>query len=289
MATIQVTSLPFVCKQCNSRFGGRQRKFCSARCRQLNEISRVKGAGEERTCKNCGIVFRSRKYDSNQVVCSFFCRPPKATIECQRCGKIVEKYPTGKGAKLVFCSRECQFKREEKPIVVIDDRPFKCKWCGLYYIAEAEQTTCGSGECQRLRGNAYAYENMPIVAPSIIKECAACCCFFLANKKDKTCSRQCKRQHKINQKRESKTRRIFRMNGCDTEIYSRVSVFKRDGWKCGICGKPVKRKRRFPDPLSASIDHIIPLAKGGADAEWNVQCAHLRCNEKKGDAVDVLF
>ena len=53
---------------------------------------------------------------------------------------------------------------------------------------------------------------------------------------------------------------------------------------CGICGKPVDFKQKYPHPLSPCIDHIIPLAKGGhpSDIE-NLQLAHWTCNRQKAD------
>ena len=53
---------------------------------------------------------------------------------------------------------------------------------------------------------------------------------------------------------------------------------------CGICGKPVDFAYRYPHPLSACIDHIIPVAKGGhpSDIE-NMQLAHWTCNRMKSD------
>lgn len=53
---------------------------------------------------------------------------------------------------------------------------------------------------------------------------------------------------------------------------------------CGICGKPVDFSYRYPHPLSACIDHIIPVAKGGhpSDIE-NLQLAHWTCNRQKSD------
>jgi len=38
-----------------------------------------------------------------------------------------------------------------------------------------------------------------------------------------------------------------------------------------------------PHPLSASIDHIIPLSRGGTHVEGNVNGVHLRCNIQKSD------
>ena len=37
--------------------------------------------------------------------------------------------------------------------------------------------------------------------------------------------------------------------------------------------------------MSATLDHVIPLAKGGAHARANVRCAHLICNLRKGDRI----
>lgn len=57
---------------------------------------------------------------------------------------------------------------------------------------------------------------------------------------------------------------------------------------CGICGKPVDFERKFPDPLSACCDHIIPIAKGGHPFDLdNLQLAHLTCNRFKADKVTV--
>ena len=51
---------------------------------------------------------------------------------------------------------------------------------------------------------------------------------------------------------------------------------------CGICGKPVDRSLKYPHPGSATIDHIIPLTRGGhPSALENLQLAHFRCNRLK--------
>ena len=53
---------------------------------------------------------------------------------------------------------------------------------------------------------------------------------------------------------------------------------------CGICGQPVDKSLKYPHPMSASIDHIIPLAKNGDPyALDNLQLAHRKCNREKSD------
>jgi hypothetical protein len=76
--------------------------------------------------------------------------------------------------------------------------------------------------------------------------------------------------------------------GCDVEGVDRLKVFERDRWTCQLCGRQVlkkaKRSRRTGNlhPRTPSLDHIIPLSKGGPHSEANCQCACLSCNVKKG-------
>lgn len=53
---------------------------------------------------------------------------------------------------------------------------------------------------------------------------------------------------------------------------------------CGICGKPVDFSIKDPDPMSACIDHIVPINKGGHPSDIdNLQLAHRCCNRAKSD------
>ncbi len=65
------------------------------------------------------------------------------------------------------------------------------------------------------------------------------------------------------------------------EPYREAEIFARDGWICQLCRTAVDPALRWPHRDSASIDHIIPIAKGGPDAPGNVQLAHLTCNIRK--------
>lgn len=52
-------------------------------------------------------------------------------------------------------------------------------------------------------------------------------------------------------------------------------VFARAAGYCSICCLPVAREH-------ASIEHVVPLAKGGLDVPGNQALAHMVCNSKKG-------
>ena len=45
---------------------------------------------------------------------------------------------------------------------------------------------------------------------------------------------------------------------------------------CGICGRPVDFDKKFPDPWSATIDHIVPVIKGGDRRAWRTSSSRIR-------------
>lgn len=53
---------------------------------------------------------------------------------------------------------------------------------------------------------------------------------------------------------------------------------------CALCGRPVDKTLKYPHPMSATIDHIIPIDRGGhpSDIE-NLQLAHFACNRAKSN------
>lgn len=53
---------------------------------------------------------------------------------------------------------------------------------------------------------------------------------------------------------------------------------------CALCGKPVDFSLKFPHPMSPTIDHIVPISKGGHPSDIdNLQLAHLSCNRAKAN------
>lgn len=77
-------------------------------------------------------------------------------------------------------------------------------------------------------------------------------------------------------------RRALTKGAPEAEIFVYREVYERDDWLCGICRTAVDETLTWPDPQSASLDHVVPLSKGGTHTLDNVQCAHLVCNLQKG-------
>ena len=60
-----------------------------------------------------------------------------------------------------------------------------------------------------------------------------------------------------------------------SERINRRVVWEREGGRCHICDKHVPYKR-------ATLDHLIPLSKGGDHTYLNVRIAHGPCNSRRG-------
>lgn len=73
--------------------------------------------------------------------------------------------------------------------------------------------------------------------------------------------------------------------GAFVEDVDHLVVMERGGWTCALCGKPIEPDRSHPDPMSKSVDHIVPLSRGGEHSYSNCQPAHLFCNQSKGARV----
>lgn len=82
--------------------------------------------------------------------------------------------------------------------------------------------------------------------------------------------------------RDAARRRDERLAATETEPIDDIKVFERDRWICQLCGEPVDQELRWPDARSRSLDHVIPVARGGTHTYGNVQLAHLGCNVSKG-------
>lgn len=67
-----------------------------------------------------------------------------------------------------------------------------------------------------------------------------------------------------------------------TESFSDDEIYERDDWTCQLYGKPVDPTLRWPHPMYKSLDHRVPISRGGSHTRDNVQLAHLSCNSRKG-------
>lgn len=109
------------------------------------------------------------------------------------------------------------------------------------------------------------------------------------------CSAECRDAHtkervKISHKgRQDSHRHRAIKNGClyDSSV-TLAKLIRRDGLRCALCGKMCDPNdhswSKYSGPMHPSVDHIVPMSKGGGHVWSNVQVAHIICNSEKGAA-----
>jgi 5-methylcytosine-specific restriction endonuclease McrA len=60
-------------------------------------------------------------------------------------------------------------------------------------------------------------------------------------------------------------------------------VIERDGTNCAGCGLAVDLTLKHPHRMSKSLDHVVPISKGGTHTLDNAALMHFACNASKGN------
>lgn len=238
---------------------------------------------EQRTCRVCGQPFMPRNRFGRPPVYCGECRPKTAAIaneqrpsggrrRCACCGLPYD----ATGINQRFCRVECgllgrSYEQHRKSHRPAHARP-RCVICSGPVIARLPQATVCSQKCSVRR--AWLARR---VKPEYRDKKAEANRRYRANRPPAPWNDTKKAAYH--------RRRARKKMGAAGERIVPRQVFDRDGWQCGICRRKVNPDLVYPHKRSASLDHIIPLSKGGAHVMTNVQCAHLDCNMKKRDHV----
>jgi 5-methylcytosine-specific restriction endonuclease McrA len=245
-------------------------------------------------CKYCGKEF----FKKGNLCCSRSCAAKlsnqsgyhKESFVCLNCGK---EYTPKTPDRNKYCSRECAFEHKRaKPI--IKTKPI-CVICGKEFNGRINSKYC-SKKCSNIKGLKDYYLNkdkylkqkrdkyIPVKIVYEDRTCIECGNTFKVNIKinKKYCSYKC--SIKEQKRNENHKRRMVKKEQFVEKVF-RHEIYKRDGGYCQICHskKKIDLKLKAPHPLSATLDHIIPLAKGGTHEPSNCQLAHFICNSKKSD------
>lgn len=110
-------------------------------------------------------------------------------------------------------------------------------------------------------------------------ECKRCGVGVIAKYGDKRrsfCSKRCCKRAS-----NSLRKHLKRTQSRSADRFFAFEIYKRDGFMCLLCGGPLDMDGNPNDPLSPTLDHVIPVTLGGLHVRGNVQSAHRVCNCSK--------
>lgn len=178
----------------------------------------------------------------------------------------------------------------------------RCTNCGTMSIIRSitlrgSKQSKGCATCKQIRKEEEKIEKQELKLKQMIArrrersyqaEFPTCKCGALIPMRHRTCE-ECKKETRREENRRRETIRRQRCTGGDWSINLK-ELFQRDDGVCHICGKPCDWEdyREESGAFIAgddypSIDHVIPLSRGGAHEWSNVRLAHFICNSIKSD------
>jgi len=201
--------------------------------------------------------------------CSAHCRDLHANIgrrrytyKCLQCGR--EFATVSRTA--TYCSVRCRaLSRTLSPKV--------CVVCGMSFQPDVRDQLCCGPVCAMVR---RAATKRSIRTERQCQQCGAMFSTGASHPHRKFCSIRCARAASCH-------RRQARQRAGSADVFDAIEIFERDGWRCAICGKPVRCGVNGKHPLQPSLDHILPLSEGGSHTRGNVRCTHLKCNLERGN------
>lgn len=294
----------FSCSRCGRQFSAtRKLKYCGAKCREL--------AGRESNWRESECLWCNKKFTAKTKkakCCSNNCAQNarhNGTYDSKRtrwgrtcigCGAaFVMK--NGTRRKGLYCTRECAWKHGRltagqlqekrnadkcKDLILLQNSVSdghrawlgnwkKCNWCLKSFYNTGESDLC-SLTCRFNIRRGSTRECIECNQVMDRRECG----------KSRLCSR-CKSDRVDSMKCKLKSQRRQKIKTATIERVVRRKVFEADRYHCWICLGICRREYDSNDPASPTIDHVVPLAKGGKHSYANCRTAHAICNSLKGD------
>ena len=265
--------------------------MCTKTVRKILKSNNVqrKTIKREVECRNCGKVFVTD--NERKVSCSEKCRSRynkrnrghKRT--CETCGIIFYKY-----REQSHCSKQCfmeylEQKSKQKELLTrlvkaIDpSRQKKCIECNQTFYARYRNKIFCSDKCS----SSHWRSKIIINKPKYKKNCKYCGKDFITTRSNATyCTNDCRKRFQWRRREALRDQRI-KVNG---EVHWDITLeklVKRDKNICYLCNEEVHMDKHYNHNMYGSIDHVIPLAKGGTHTWNNIKLAHRICNSIKAD------
>jgi hypothetical protein len=246
----------------------------------------------------------------------------KFKMKCKKCGHVQERNAQvirSSGSDEIICDNCRKIKKEQKLLnkiislikseinkrrehikpevealkrIVRNHRYYiKCQRCGENYFSNTSHSVhcdkCINELKEEKTKRRSEWEGKIIKCDECGKE------FEMKRSNSRCCSTKCSKKY-FYRKNNIDRHKKMKKNGKVNYRISKTKLIRKDNGICQLCGKPVDKNdyhrtdegHFITGDNYPSIDHIIPVAKGGTHTWDNVQLAHFRCNSLKSDSLE---
>jgi len=264
-----------ICEQCGDEFTPKKNKvrFCSFECGKISSIAIARKHGEKKFRQNFDIRFNNKL----EYVSGYTNSESVITVRCLSCGELLSRSAqvARKNKQLTCngCARIAgQQERDKRELLRIKKKTDKLQH--KKNIREEE----GVRRIERLKG----------LEGKTCNECGNMYNALIISQK--YCSVKCGDRHSRRVKEISR-RHQLRKNGKINWDITLDKIITRDNNVCHICKRACNKNDHTIDDNGnfitgnsyPSIDHLLPVTKGGTHTWGNVKLAHMYCNTLKNN------
>lgn len=246
-------------------------------------------------CQSCEAVLPSRiegQRGRPRQYCNRFCFAIakgylKTAVKpefCLLCGVAIDQRITG-GTYKKYCSKKHADKYNYSLRPKVSKIEKVCVYCFQTYLTNRKEGRFCSSDC---RTKQLAIETKAKRVQLGAKVYSPNCerCHQLINQDGKKYGRFC-RSCALVKRRESHRQKFLKRQQVSNPMRISADVLiERDGNICHLCNVEIDLSLARNSRFGATIDHVIPLSKGGLDVMDNLKLAHWICNIKKGNRVN---
>lgn len=297
------------CQKCGEAFksNSKSQKYCSVHC--SSSVRKTGRTVHEKICLYCeeqfSTITKGQKYCCSTCASRDHADKIRGYKYCKHCG---EEFYRDHLERYDYCSKECSLyhrfgtpeEREKSKQVKKATKLIKkvCLWCDQEFETNMPQKMCCSKNCSyeyqnKIKREQWANEYLP--REFYCMECGEKVITQVGITNSVFCSERCsernnkrkqnkKNRHSYNQVYKKRRKKQIQENFVEPVYYDHI--YKRDGGVCQICGLMVHDHIDKNNTWGGTIDHIIPLSKGGKHHPDNCQLAHRICNSLKSDSMD---
>jgi 5-methylcytosine-specific restriction endonuclease McrA len=252
--------MKYICANCHTSFIRSRGK------RDKNYVLRF-------CCKECHTEYKRKEYKNkfndmygeDYEIITF--TNDKVIIRCKKCGINIEKITKRIWQSKLICLK-CEEEKKLYKELILNDVKDKRK---------------------RINNLIKRLDKYKTYADNHIRKCSGCGKEYIYKKNIKYCSRECSNKiHWYNNK--LKRERHIKSNGIIDKDITLKKLYQKEKGICYLCGgkcdfndfevvnNVFKVGKTYP-----SIEHVIPISKGGNHSWNNIKLAHISCNSKKKD------
>lgn len=233
-------------------------------------------------CAECGLETKRLATPERKIraFCNADCRSifygiNKVERACGFCGNVY--ICNASNNQKLFCSKSCGAKARKNKIKVTRS----CLICSESFLTAFDHQRFCSRRCRESNYylKAYGSSEKPKTYTSTCAWCAESIVkdtpFYHPTHYHRDCAKKAERaRYRL---------KTIKRQGASTGI--RISVdelAERDGFICYLCNGQVDMTVPRLSPNGATVDHIVPISRGGLDTLENIKLTHWKCNRAKG-------